>query len=309
MDDSRLPTSDLANAYAQVAGILAGFAFVSLGNYLASGQRSSEEDSEGVLVRRISTTLFSAFAALVLISVLYALLTGEKDGTTRANTALIIAGLPFGLSVLTLFFALTLMASDRGFKEVVRLGLILVVLIGPAIVHLRLMNALAAVDPRSNERLSPFYVGIRLTVVLMIAASAAWAMASWRRRRRGDHTAPIATLATSHASLVTAVVAAVLSSVVIAKPEAYRPPRVMLYLIAVGMFLLLAVFATCAALAIHGADALRRVQPSATRESKAKEASGATEPTHTLSPISEEIPTNRIILSLEWRSGRFKRKG
>ncbi|MEU5725022.1 hypothetical protein ABZ783_24795 [Micromonospora sp. NPDC047738] len=281
MDPSKMQTEALAGAYAQVAGLLAGFAFVCLANYLGSDRRRTNTSSADVLGRRISVTLFSAFAALVLISVLYALLTGEGDATARANTGIVIIGLPFGLSVLTLFFALTLMATERDFNEMIRLGRVLVVIVGPAIVHLRLMNALSVLETKATAQPSPYQLGIALVVALLMVSSVAYLTTKTNRDDQHRQKPLIATAATTHAGLLIAVAAAFLASFVAAQPEAYKPARVTLYVIAIAAFVLLAAFATCAAWAIRDATAATPLPRSRMR------------PANTASPRSRRYPRRK----------------
>jgi hypothetical protein len=63
--------STLANLYSQLSGVLAGFAFAGLTIYLTKNDLS-------IRAVVVSVSLFAAFAALVIVAILYALVAGES---------------------------------------------------------------------------------------------------------------------------------------------------------------------------------------------------------------------------------------
>jgi hypothetical protein len=132
-ENESLNVGSLASQYAQIAGVLAGFAFTGFAIFLTSDRPANAE--------AVAASLFSAFAALVLTAILYALLSGEPSPHRRAIGACVY-GLPFGLAVITMFQTLALMsAGAAGLGEAVDLGRFLVLAVGPPILMARLTIA------------------------------------------------------------------------------------------------------------------------------------------------------------------------
>lgn len=97
-------------AYAQVTGLLAGFAFTALVVLLTPTQverRPRNRQQTGYLL----TALFSAFVALLMTTMAYCLLAGEDVTAARGRTVTqeLVDGLPFGLAFISLFHGLTLL--------------------------------------------------------------------------------------------------------------------------------------------------------------------------------------------------------
>lgn len=106
-----LPNIAVTSAgYAQMTGLLAGFAFTALVVLLTPTQaehRPRDKQHSGYLF----TALFSAFVALLMTTLTYCLLAGEDVAAApgRAVTEELVDGLPFGLAFITLFHGLTLL--------------------------------------------------------------------------------------------------------------------------------------------------------------------------------------------------------
>ena len=145
--------SSTASSYSSFAGILAGFSFAALAIYLgwrpekeegqpssAQGKNSSTEDIQGTTVAAV---LFYAMASLVMCSFLYASLTAQtSDAQKRVPAELLLYGVIFGLSVLALFYALTLMMYERSHtRDAARYAYWVVVIAGPIVVLRFLVNA------------------------------------------------------------------------------------------------------------------------------------------------------------------------
>ena len=157
---------NLASLYSQLCGVLAGFAFAGLAIYLSASDLPEHAEA-------ISVCLFSAFAALVIIAVLYALLSGESSvlATRRTDASLLIYGLPFGLSIITMFFSLTLMAAGRHeLAGMVGVGRFVVVLATPTILLGRL--TVAAMDGSAGAAFRPHRLGWVLLVAYVAVAIA-----------------------------------------------------------------------------------------------------------------------------------------
>lgn len=149
--------SSTASSYSSFAGILAGFSFAALAIYLgwrpeekekekegepspAQGKDSSNEDVQGTTV---AAALFYAMASLVMCSFLYASLNAQaSDVQKRVPAELLLYGVIFGLSVLALFYALTLMMYERSHtRDAARYAYWVVVIAGPIVVLRFLIDA------------------------------------------------------------------------------------------------------------------------------------------------------------------------
>ena len=100
-----VPTENLSPQYSSLCGILAGFAFVGFSIYLAQDELLQQ-------AANIAASLFAAFVTLILLAVLYALMSADGS-VNRVTIGLFVYGLPFGLSSVTLFYTLTLMATEK----------------------------------------------------------------------------------------------------------------------------------------------------------------------------------------------------
>ena len=144
--------SSTSSSYSSFAGILAGFSFGALAIYLgwrpeeegkpssAQGKASSNDDIQGTTV---AAALFYAMASLVMCSFLYASLTAQtSDVQKRVPAELLLYGVIFGMSVLALFYALTLMMYERSHtRDAARYAYWVVVIAGPIVVLRFLIDA------------------------------------------------------------------------------------------------------------------------------------------------------------------------
>ncbi|GIG93363.1 hypothetical protein [Plantactinospora endophytica] len=105
-----LDLAEISALYAQLTGVLAGFAFTALVVLLTPTQvderRSRRSRDNGLLL-----ALFAAFVALVIASLRYSISAGETatESLGRAATLELINGLPFGLAAMMLFQGITLL--------------------------------------------------------------------------------------------------------------------------------------------------------------------------------------------------------
>jgi len=204
--------ANLTSLYSQLCGVLAGFAFAGLAIYLNASQLPAQAAA-------VSVSLFTAFAALVIVSVLYALLSGESSrvATRRTDTSLLLYGLPFGLSIITMFYALTLMAVERPeLAGMVGVGKFLVVVATPTILLGRLN--IAAIDIAADHgRWKPHQLGWVLLILYPIVAAF---ILNW-----SSLTAYVDATAGSvpgYIGLGSAVLAAVVSPIISTRPPGYR---------------------------------------------------------------------------------------
>jgi hypothetical protein len=232
-----LRVQSLTNLYSQLCGVLAGFAFAGFSIYVTSTELPPH--AAGVAV-----TLFSAFGTLVLVAALYALLSGDTS-QDRATVGLFVYGLPFGLAILALFYALTLIAANQPeLSDTVWVGRVLVVAVGPVLVLARLtITALAvARDPRSRGARR---LGWVLTVVLLVGGAF---LTAWPALLDVRFT-PYPTIP-AYLGLGSAIVATLLSPLISTRPATYKPGSASVSLTIVISFLTLAVYAWSASTAL-----------------------------------------------------------
>ncbi len=99
-----------ASEYSKLAGLLAGFAFTAL--ILVVTRHLA--DREITPIAHVAESLLAAFAALILTSVNYALLAGEREAGPRAAAGEVFAGLGFVMAGVLLLYAVvtTLEGAD-----------------------------------------------------------------------------------------------------------------------------------------------------------------------------------------------------
>ncbi len=185
------PIVDVTRAaalYSQVAGLLAGFAFTALMVYLTRPIDRAERwkrKATRALENAAALSLIATVIAFVIISVLHAILAGGPKASGAGYLAIMTYGISFTLAILSVFYALALLASTRAsLVQVVRLTRLTVSIIGPTISmmllssvaldlfffeHGRDANALGQLAPSH-----PFGFGLTLTGLLFVAASVIW---------------------------------------------------------------------------------------------------------------------------------------
>jgi hypothetical protein len=236
-----------AGFYAQLTGLLAGFAFAAMVVILGPprGDGPSKERSRadgGVLL-----ALIAAFVALVFATLTYSVLAGEDEVHGRAATEELLDGLPFGLAVVMLFHGITaLMISGRVESRAIGTGRAVTVLVTPTLTLYYLSNG--ASDSESARSLENGGCGLApppvLGVVLSIALAALmiyalsprfqprrWRTAQWPREHQ--HLAPMLVLSVS-------VLAAVLDGNIAVKPPDFLLPHWEINAYLAGAFALLA---------------------------------------------------------------------
>lgn len=131
---STLDLTSTAQAYATFGAVLAGFAFSGLCVYISRSPSGGEErknrrarqaadgskpairrdeEHDPIEVRHVSAAVFYAMASLGISSFLYSnLISIVKSSQGAAVTALLSYGIVFALSVLSLFYAVTLMMLE-----------------------------------------------------------------------------------------------------------------------------------------------------------------------------------------------------
>lgn len=237
---TRANVGHLISLYSQLAGVLAGFAFAGLSFYLTRSELPSQ--AAGVAV-----SLFTAFAALVIVAILYALLSGESPdvATRRVDASLLVYGLPFGLSIITLFYSLTLMATERPeLAGMVGVGKFIVIAAAPLIVIGRLnIAAMDACGRRPGWQ--PYHFGWILVVALPALATVTLVNGPLV-----DPWPEVSAVYPAYIGLGTAVAAAVLSSIISTRRPDFELPRPIIYVYLVTAFVALASYSNLAAVAL-----------------------------------------------------------
>ncbi|MGQ0777276.1 MAG: hypothetical protein ACT4NY_23155 [Pseudonocardiales bacterium] len=131
------PTYTLdASTYAGFAGIMTGFAFAGLVVYLTRPKpRQEKSENEHPTAVEVVTALFYAMSSLAICTFLYSSLAGEPDHSDRALMAGLTYGPALGISVLSLFYSMTLMMFEHEVtQKSAQSAFRVVVIIGPIVV-------------------------------------------------------------------------------------------------------------------------------------------------------------------------------
>jgi hypothetical protein len=174
-----------AGLHSQLAGVLAGIAFAALLLYVTRGSKQIRDAGDQV----VAANLTAAVAALILCSASYAVLAGVPNSMGSASLATIIYGLPFGMSVLLLFYALAIIFLQRPALRIIsRISVCVVAAGGPVWVLCYVtMASMTAVSLRCRsgcEDHPPLALPVVIGFVL-IAVLIAGSFASVRVRRIG----------------------------------------------------------------------------------------------------------------------------
>lgn len=108
--DCRNPVFNIAATsgyYAQMTGLLAGFAFTAMVILLSPTQVDERGDRGGVRAGGLVLALLATFASLIIATLTYSVLAGETapEARARAATEELVDGVPFGLAVIMLSMA------------------------------------------------------------------------------------------------------------------------------------------------------------------------------------------------------------
>ena len=112
--------AQIAGFYAQMTGVLAGFAFTALVVLMTPtqvGERRNRVVGKG---DSVISALFAAFISLLIATLTYSVLGGTKmpDSQAKASTLELIDGVPFGLAVMMLFHGVTLLIEGSNADRV-----------------------------------------------------------------------------------------------------------------------------------------------------------------------------------------------
>jgi hypothetical protein len=188
-----MDVSSIATSYAAFGGVLVGFAFAGLSIYVNRSPGSGPDGGAvDVLITRqgdpmhiglikvsaVTATGFYAMASLGISTFLYANLsgTGSDEPTGPAGNALLVYGVAFALSVLTLFYFMTLMLFESSLTRPAAKPAFWVGTIAGSIVVLRFLagsaqDARLALCPSKHPLCYPGapYTTLGITITLLAA--------------------------------------------------------------------------------------------------------------------------------------------
>jgi hypothetical protein len=230
-----LQTENLSPQYSSLCGILAGFAFVGFSIYLAQEKLAPQAAD-------VAASLFAAFVTLVLLAVLYALMAADPS-SSRVATGIFVYGLPFGLSSITLFYTLTLMALEHPeLHATVQIGRIFVVVVAPAIVLSRMNGGALDLKAGRASRILPGHLGLILVTLLVIEGVVVLVWPGLTDSLKGHGVVP------AYIAIGTAVFAGALSPLI-----ARRSATSTLHRVSIDAYLLIGFLAIAASTAIASA--------------------------------------------------------
>ncbi|WP_409429124.1 hypothetical protein [Mycobacterium sp. SMC-11] len=189
----------VARNYAQLAGLLAGFAFVVINLVLdrAYRRRSDGHSPDPREVEHETLTgvaLMNAFLGLFLTAVQYSLLAGEQGcaiGSGRATSAELLGGISFVASLYILLYAVVQFVSGSAGTLIRHCVFIVAVLVPPIavfFVEATLTDlALSLGDPQTHQPLQPLWddanrLSVPITVAIAVVCAIGWFLGRARRR-------------------------------------------------------------------------------------------------------------------------------
>jgi hypothetical protein len=171
----------ISGYYAQMTGVLAGFAFTAMVVILSPAERDrigdEKQRNSGVLL-----TLFAAFVALLITTLLYSVLAGEKiqEARGRAATEELLNAVPFGLAVIMLFHGTTLLMhmNRRIDRTTARTAQVMTVVVIPALAMYYIASGVSDTDSAraaiagSCAPIRINLLGVALSIVLAVILGA-----------------------------------------------------------------------------------------------------------------------------------------
>lgn len=209
--------ASIAGFYAQMTGVLAGFAFTALVVLMTPtqvGERRHRVVGKG---DSVILSLFAAFVSLLIATLTYSVLAGEKipEEQAKASTLELIDGLPFGLAAIMLFHGVTLLIQGSTVERAaVWTARTMTVVIAPSIAYFYIASgaqdtvlARGAKGPVDCTALPApgFILSLMLPAILVVSMIPSLQPASWRRvARKIRVAAPISVLLASAAASIIA---------------------------------------------------------------------------------------------------------
>ena len=149
-----MAVASTAQAYATFGGLLTGFAFSGLSVYISRAVKQAEipqaityasDMRRPIVVKDVAVAVFLAMVSLAISSFLYANLAGVADANPGAAIAALLSyGIVFALSVLSLFYAVTLMMLEHPLTKYAAKTAYWVVTIAGTVIVLRFLASTAS---------------------------------------------------------------------------------------------------------------------------------------------------------------------
>jgi hypothetical protein len=227
--------SIVARNYAQLAGVLAGFAFVVINLVLDRGYRrrgdgkprGADEVEHETLT---GVALMNAFLGLFLSAIQYSLLAGENGCALtggRAASAELLGGISFVASVYMLLYAVVQFVSGSAetlAKHCVFIVAVLVPPIGVFFIEATLSDlALALADPASRRPLEPLWsdandLSVPIALTVLVVCATVWRTGRGTRIAESGSSARVQKFRTSLPYVTVVVVVSVVVRAVTALP-------------------------------------------------------------------------------------------
>jgi hypothetical protein len=190
--------SIVARNYAQLAGVLAGFAFVVINLVLDRGYRR-RGDGKARAAHEVEhetltgVALMSAFLGLFLSAIQYSLLAGENGCSLtggRASSAELLGAISFVASVYMLLYAVVQFVSGAAGALAKHCVFIVAVLVPPIAVFFIEATvsdlALALADKQTREPLEPLWgeannLGVPIALTVLVVCATVWWVGRGRR--------------------------------------------------------------------------------------------------------------------------------
>ncbi|WP_052957028.1 hypothetical protein [Mycolicibacter heraklionensis] len=228
--------SIVARNYAQLAGLLAGFAFVVINLVLdrAYRRRSDGHSPDPREVEHETLTgvaLMNAFLGLFLTAVQYSLLAGEQGcavASGRATSAELLGGISFVASLYILLYAVVQFVSGSAGTLIRHCVFIVAVLVPPIavfFVEATLTDlALSLGDQQAHRPLQPLWddanrLSVPITAGIAIACAIGWFLGRGRRRSESPIGSMAARIRTAFPYLSTVVIIAAIVRSMAALPK------------------------------------------------------------------------------------------
>jgi hypothetical protein len=206
--------SIVARNYAQLAGVLAGFAFVVINlvldrSYRRRGDGKSRAAHEVEHETLTGVALMNAFLGLFLSAIQYSLLAGENGCSLtggRAASAELLGGISFVASVYMLLYAVVQFVSGSAGTLAKHCVFIVAVLVPPIAVFFIEATisdlALALADPRTRQPLQPLWddannLSVPIALAVLVVAAAVWRVGRKRRLSEVSSARRVQTLRTA----------------------------------------------------------------------------------------------------------------
>jgi hypothetical protein len=177
----------IAGLYSQLAGVLAGFAFVGIIALITTPPKSAS----GKFVVFSFAPLIASFIGLIATSLDYAIVAGEGEHNARGASLETVAGVGFCVAGNMLFYSILVLlratTPNRGSKKVLRITTSvirssIVFGISPLVIFL-LYGGAADQEVHRYGRAAGFHTVDFVAYALVVVTFAVGAIATWRARK------------------------------------------------------------------------------------------------------------------------------